>query len=210
MTTFTLQDLTPEQQVAVNNHEEMHKMFIQMGGDVTGGKTNVMDEVRAVGNTIAENTRLEALEPQPSAEVLHKPTLTDIVNNICTQLQLLTTIISQPKAQPEGAQESLHETVGLVLQQADWFKDAIRIELAGLDLESIAEGAVQNIVESEVESYFSNQFDPTDHFDFNDAVSNEVDDRLDDVVRDRLDEVVQEQLEEVVAEKLKSIRVVFD
>jgi hypothetical protein len=192
MTTFTLQDLTPAQ--LVTDH------------------LNAPEVPRETKEVLREILQTQhAPEPQPTCgQPVHTPTLTDIVNNICTQLQLLTTIINQPKAQPEGAQESLHETVGLVLQQADWFKDAIRIEMAGLDLESIAEGAVQNIVESEVASYFSNEFDPTYHFDFNDAVCSEVSDQLDDVVRDRLDEVVQEQLEEVVAEKLKSIRVVFD
>ena len=134
-----------------------------------------------------------------------QPTLTDIINTICTQLQLLTTIINQPKAQPEGAQveensssnASLQETVGLVFEQSDWFKDMVKEE-------------IESRVEREVEMYFERRFSPEDHFDFGDAVSNEVDDRLDDVVRDRLDEAVEEQLGEVVAERLKSIRVVFD
>jgi hypothetical protein len=128
-----------------------------------------------------------------------QPTLADIVNNICTQLQLLATLINQPKPQPEAGTNvpSLQETIELTLQQADWFKDMVKDE-------------VESRVESEVEMYFERRFDPTDHFDFGDAVSNEVDDRLDDVVRDRIDEAVEEQLGEVVAEKLKSIRVVFD
>jgi hypothetical protein len=178
MTTFTLQDLTPAQ--LLTDH------------------INVPEVPRETKEVLREilNTQ-HAPEPQP--------TLTDIVNNICTQLQLLTTVLSQSQAQPKG-ENSLQECVSLTLQQADWFKEMVG---ACID-EDMVRDSVKDVVESEVESYFSNEFDPTYHFDFNDAVSNEVSDQLDDVVRDRLDEVVQEQLEEVVAEKLKSIRVVFD
>jgi hypothetical protein len=210
MTTFTLQDLTPEQQVALTKHEEMHKMFQQMGGDLTGGKTNtfsVTDEACALGQTIADNTRLEAQAgtldaPEP------QPTLTDVINTICAQLQLLATIISQSKAQPDAGEKSLQECLSLTLQQADWFKDLIRHELVALDIAEIAKDAVEDIVENEVESYFDHRFSPEDHFDFGDAVENAVDDRLDDVVRDR----VMDSLEEVVAEKLSeaSIKVEFN
>ena len=156
--------------------------------------------------------------PQPTCgQVVHN--IGDIINTICTQLQLLTTIINQPKAQPEGAQveeksssnASLQETVELVLQQSDWFKTMVRETIVDeVSLEDVVKDIVKDEVESAVDSYFRNEFDPTYHFDFGDAVSSEVSDQLDDVVRDRLDEVVQEQLEEVVAEKLKSIRVVFE
>lgn len=124
------------------------------------------------------------------------PDLAIIINTICTQLQLLTTVLKeQPSTTPpEGDQPSLQETIELTLQQADWFKEMVE--------EQVAER-----VESEVESYFERRFDPTDHFDFNDAVSNEVSDQINDVVRDQLDDVVADKLEEVVAEKLESASV---
>ena len=199
MTTFTLQDLN----TSINNtnnlpntpeeDEAMRELFEKMGQDLTAQ---------------------QATTPQPSGENPHN--IGDIVNAICTQLQLLATVISQSKAQPdatppEGGQPSLQETVALVLQQSDWFKNMVRETIVDeVSLEDVVKDIVKDEVESEVDSYFSNSFDPTYHFDFGDAVCSEVSDQLDDVVRDRLDEVVQEQLEEVVAEKLKSIRVVFD
>lgn len=226
MTTFTLQDLTPEQQVALTKHEEMHKMFQQMGGDLTGGKTNVFDapttqptvtkeefmeygmnnplNISPTTQDILNNMAVpHAPEPQPSAEILHNPDLPTIINNICTQLQLLSTIISQSKAQPDAGEKSLQECLSLTLQQADWFKDSIRHELVALDIAEIAKDAVEDIVENEVESYFDNRFSPEDHFDFGDAVSNEVDDRLEDIVRDKVGDVI----DEVVAEKLSEASV---
>jgi hypothetical protein len=197
MTTFTLQDLTPAQQEAVKQHEAMHAAYQVLNTRSINDLPTTPEEDEAMKELFEKMgqdlTAQHAPEPQP--------TLADIVNNICTQLQLLTTIINQPQPQPQPEAgtnvPSLQETIELTLQQADWFKDMVKEQ-------------VVELVESEVESYFERRFDPTDHFDFGDAVSNEVDDRLDDVVRDRIDEAVEEQLGEVVAERLKSIRVVFD
>lgn len=233
MTTFTLQDLTPAQQEAVKQHEAMHaayqvlntrsindlpttpeedeamkELFEKMGQDLTGKVPvlNISDGGRTVQYQTAPNAPVpqpsETGEPLPKSQVNPEALIEDMVAQFSISLKLLlaTVIKKQPNTTPpEGPPEStnLQDCVSITLEQADWFRETLK--------EHVAER-----VESEVEDYFERRFDPTDHFDFGDAVSNEVDDRLDDVVRDRLDEVVQEQLEEVVAEKLKSIRAVFD
>ena len=156
-------------------------------------------------------TAQHAPEPQPTlCESTQTPDLTTIINTICTQLQLLATVIKQQPntTPPEGNHPSLQETIELTLQQADWFKTMVRETIVDeVSLEDVVKDIVKDEVESAVDSYFRNEFDPTYHFDFGDAVSSEVSDQLDDVVRERLDEVVQEQLEEVVAEKLSTASV---
>jgi hypothetical protein len=181
MTTFTMQDLTINNLPTTTEEDEaMKELFEKMGQDLTAQHAPV---------------------PQPTlCEPTQTPDLATIINTICTQLQLLSTVISQSKAQPsttppEGA--NLQDCVEQVLTQAVWF-------------EKMVEEQVESRVESEVEMYFERRFDPTDHFDFNDAVTNEVSDQLDDIVRDQLDDVVADKLEDAVAERLKSIRVVFD
>ena len=188
MTTFTLQDLTPEQQ-----DTEALVAMAKLGGGV---------EIQVEQN---------APEPQPTlCEVTQTPDLESIINTICTQLQLLSTVIKGERAQgatpPEGNQ-SLQDTVALTLQQADWFRDMVAQHLKDMGIEDIAESVVENLVEREVEHYFDVRFDPSDHFDMDDAIASRVDDRLDDIVRERLDEVVHEQLEEVVTEKLSEANV---
>jgi hypothetical protein len=186
MTTFTMQDLqnelptTPEEDEAFKQMENigLKEMFAGMGNDLTGGKSNVFD----------------APIPQPSGENPHNPDIPTIINAICAQLELLSSVIISSQAETKAGENSLQETVGLVLQQADWFKDLIRVELVALDLEKIAEGAVESIVENEVESYFDNRFDCTDHFDFGDAVSDCVSDQIDDVVSDKIDDAVDAYL----------------
>ena len=206
MTTFTMQDLTINNLPTTPEEDEaMKELFEKMGQDLTGRVPvmNISDGGRTVQYTTPQFSPepQHAPVPQPTlCEPTQTPDLATIINTICTQLQLLSTVISQSKAQPsttppEGA--NLQDCVEQVLQQAVWF-------------EKMVEEQVESRVESEVESYFQHGFDPSNFFDFDDAVSNEVHDRLDDAVRDHIDEVVQEQLEEVVAEKLKSIRVVFD
>jgi hypothetical protein len=231
-----MQDLTPAQQEAVKQHEAMHaahqvlntrsindlpttpeedeamkELFEKMGQDLANHE---------IAHQQAQQARLDAVPPQPTTQVSAEALIEHMVAQFSTNLKLLlTTIINQPKAQPEGAQveeksssnASLQETVELVLQQSDWFKSMVRETIVDeVSLEDVVKDIVKDEVESAVDTYFRNEFDPTYHFDFGDAVCSEVSDQLDDVVRDRLDEVVQEQLEEVVAEKLKSIRVVFD
>jgi hypothetical protein len=211
MTTFTLQDLTPVQQEAVKQHEAMHAAYQVLNTRSINNLPTTPEEDEAMKELFEKMgqdlTAQHAPVPQPSemGEPLPKPSqvspealIEHMVAQFSTNLRLLlTTIISQPKAQPEGGENSLQECVDTTLQQADWFNDMVKEQ-------------VQECAENAVENYFHHGFDPTDYFDFGDAVSSEVSDQLDDVVRDRLDEVVQEQLEEVVAEKLKSIRVVFD
>ena len=166
MTTFTMQDLTINNLPTTTEEDEaMKELFEKMGQDLTAQ---------------------HAPEPQPTlCESTQTPDLSTIINTICTQLQLLATVIKQQPntTPPEGDPPSLQETIALTLQQADWFQEMVKNE-------------VENRVESEVESYFERRFDPTDHFDFNDAVCNEVSDQIDDIVRDQLDDVVESKLKD--------------
>jgi hypothetical protein len=200
MTTFTLQDLTPEQQTAVNNHEEMHKMFNEIGTALTQPPVMPDTPINAQHAPEPQHTFIKM------GEVLPKPDINTIINTICAQLQLLSTVINQQPntTPPEGnSNTTLQETVALTLQQADWFEELVAKAVDNLDIVEIAKEAVEDVVEQSVEQYFDNHFSVTDHFDFDDAVSDAVDDRLDDVVRDR----VMDSLEEVVAEKLSNANV---
>ena len=206
MTTFTLQDLTINNLPTTTEEDEMFKTMAEMSRETKDAMTEILHtrHVTEPQPTLCESTQTSQVSPEALIE--------HMVAQFSTNLRLLlTTIISQPKAQPEGGENSLQECVDTTLQQADWFKTMVRETIVDeVSLEDVVKDIVKSEVESEVDGYFRNEFDPTYHFDFGDAVSSEVSDQLDDVVRDRLDEVVQEQLEEVVAEKLKSIRVVFD
>jgi len=140
-----------------------------------------------------------ASEPQPTPTGTDVPSIDTIINTICTQLQLLATVIKEKQGNSlnvEDQSKSLQECVSLTLQQADWFKDLIRHELIGGGIEDLAKDAVQDVVENEVESYFENNFDPSYHFDFDDAVSDAVDDRIDNIVSDKIDDAVESYLAE--------------
>jgi hypothetical protein len=136
---------------------------------------------------------LGAPEPQPSAEVLHNPDITETINNICLQLHaLFATVINQTKAQPEGA--NLQDCVEQVLVQAGWFEELVKRQVESLDITAIAKDAVQEVVECEVDAYFESCFDVSNHFDFDDAVHDAVGDRIDDVVSDKIDDAVDSYL----------------
>ena len=227
MTTFTLQDLTPAQQEAVKQHEAMlsaysilntrsinnlpttteeefmeHGMNNPISANLMNEETLInMGKALAnheIAHQQAQQARLDAVPQQPS-QVNPEALIDEMVAQLSISLKLLlTTLVNQPqpKAEPEVGTNvpSLQETLELTLQQADGFKEMVAQHVA-------------ERVESEVEMYFERRFDPTDHFDFNDAVTNEVNDRIDDVVRDQLDDVVADKLDEVVTEKLENASV---
>jgi len=160
-----------------------------------------------------------APEPQPTLEtnvpstsqVSPEKVIDEMVAQFSISLRLLlTTVISSSAAKSEAESQSLQDCVALTLQQADWFKSMVGTYVDEYDFESHVHDSVKDCVETEVDSYFQNSFDPEYHFDFGDAVENAVDDRLEDIVREKIDEVVAEQLEELVAQKLQNLRVVFD
>jgi hypothetical protein len=192
MTTFTLQDLnqlpnTPEED------EAMRELFEKMGQDLTAQHAPV-PQPSEMGEPLPKPQ-----QPSQPSQVNPEALIEHMVAQFSTNLRLLlTTIITQPKAQPEEAQgNSLQECVETTLEQARWFKEMV-------------EQHVAERVESEVEDYFQHGFDPTNYFDFADAVSSEVYDRIDDAVRDQIDEAVADKVEEAVVERMQSIRVVFD
>jgi hypothetical protein len=215
MTTFTMQDL----QNAVPTTHQQDEEFKQM--ENIGLKEVLFDyenapqvprETKEVMQAIVANMAipnpdaiqythggtLGAPEPQPSGENPHNPDISEIINAISKQLELLATVIqakAQPNTTPPEGNQSLQECVSLTLQQADWFKEMVRgIIDDTYDFADYAENAVEHVVEKEVEHYFDSSFNPEDHFDFGDAVSDAVDDRIDDIVSDKIDDAVDSYL----------------
>lgn len=166
MTTFTLQDLTPEQQVAVNKHE----------ADVPLAT--------------------------PLPELPTPPTLESIVQNICTQLQLLSSVIKEGQGNSQAGENSLQECVSTTLEQAEWFKELVEEKTETLvdDMDHSYE------IESAVETYFSNSFSLDDHVD----ITAEVETRVENIAEDLLKDIVEERLAEIVSNKLQNLRITFD
>lgn len=202
MTTFTLQELNlpTTQEEAIKTLEQVAKEKWMEYGMNHPISANLMNEEtlinmgkalanHEIAHQQAQQNLLDAVPPQPSEGTNVPLDLPSIINNICTQLQLLATVITSSQDKTTG-ENSLQECVSLTLQQADWFKDLIRHELVALDISEIAKDAVEDIVENEVESYFENNFDPSYHFDFDDAVHDAVGDRIDDVVSDKIDDAL--------------------
>ena len=112
------------------------------------------------------------------------PTLEDVINNICTQLQLLTTVIKQQQGNSLSADKTMQECVELVLTQSTWFNDMIDRKIEDADIEDL----VRDRVGDEVTNWFSSEFNLNDHVDVDDMVKDEVSDRLDDKLQELVDE----------------------
>ena len=190
MTTFTMQDLTSEQQVAINTNTINNI-------PVTKEEDEAMDALSRLGAGVP------LPKPEVSAEVLHKPDINEIINAISAQLQLLATVIKENAEKGNShADQSLQACVDATLQQAEWFKEMVdeRAE------ELVDDKDFDYQVESAVESYFSNSFCLDDHVD----ITAEVESKVEDIAEDLLKDMVEERLAEIVSNKLQNLRITFD
>ena len=132
------------------------------------------------------------------------PTLESIVQNICTQLQLLASVIKEKgtNVPTEAGEKSLQECVNTTLEQAEWFK-----EMVEENIETLVDAKDFDYqIESTVESYFSNSFSLDDHVD----ITAEVESKVEDIAEDLLKDIVEERLAEIVSNKLQNLRITFD
>ena len=178
MTTFTLQDLTPTK-------TEQATQLMEDNGMTAPTQINI-------------NDLPVWRDPTPLPPT---PTLESIVQNICTQLQLLASVIKEGQGAGTNV-PSLQECVSTTLEQAEWFKEMVEEKTETLvdDMDHSYE------IESAVETYFSNSFSLDDHVD----ITAEVETRVENIAEDLLKDIVEERLAEIVSNKLQNLRITFD
>lgn len=179
MTTFTMQDLTPTK-------TEQATQLMEDNGMTTPTQINI-------------NDLPVWRDPTPLPPT---PTLESIVQNICTQLQLLATVIKEGQGNSQAGEKSLQECVSVTLEQAEWFKEMVEEKAEEL----VDDKDFDYQIESTVESYFSNSFSLDDHVD----ITAEVESKVEDIAEDLLKDMVEERLAEIVSNKLQNLRITFD
>ena len=92
--------------------------------------------------------------------------------------QLTTLIISLSAQVGENPPQNqdLHETVSLVLQQADWFEPMLEKNLD--NLENIVENAVRDRIDDAVSSWFSNEFELCDYVSIDELIKEVLETKL--------------------------------
>lgn len=161
MTTFTLQDL----------HNEL---------PTTPEEDALFKQMEEIG-----------LKEAQLGEVLPNPDLPTIINNICAQLQLLATVISQAKAQPNTTppEGTLQETVDLVLQNNDWLNARLADVMDNnYNIEELVREGMQDTAHSICDDYFTHNFNLHDHCDIDSIVRDVVEDRIEDAIRELFEE----------------------
>ena len=112
------------------------------------------------------------------------PDVDTIINTICTQLQLLSTVI-KGKGNSHGGEAgvgtdvpSLQNCVSEVLSQAEWFKEMVEEKVD----EMVGDMDFDSEVESKVDDWFSSSFSFDDYVD----VSSELESKVEEVVEHKL------------------------
>jgi hypothetical protein len=151
-----------------------------------------MIDYTTLPTTTEEEEAMNAIT-KASAEVLHnaqpQPNFEQILKTISEQFALLSTVINQSKAQPDGDQ-SLQTCVDAVLEQAEWFKEKVE-----KNVETLVDDMDHTYaIESAVETHFSNSFSLDDHVDITAEVESKVEEIAEDLLRDIVTEKLQEML----------------
>ena len=174
MTTFTMQDLNNNIPVTKEEEEAMDALS-RLGAGVP------LDRAKELLHEITE---------RPLTIPTETPDVGTIINTICAQLQLLTSVISKNQGNSHGGEageKSLQECVDTTLQQAEWLREMVDRKVDEL----LDDKDFAYEINSEVEDWFSNSFSLDDHVD----IEAEVQSKLEDIVEERLAELVEEKLQ---------------
>lgn len=93
-----------------------------------------------------------------------------------SQLTTLITSLSARVGENPPQNPDLHETVKLVLQQADWVRPLL-VENLG-NIEDFVREEIEDRMETEVNEWFSSQFSLSDHVDIDDLIREVVETKL--------------------------------
>jgi hypothetical protein len=185
-----MQDLTtetPEEKEAMDAIQNQEQNQIIQGA--TGAQYEAIDF-----------KKFEA--PQGGVIQVEKISTTDITQ-LAQQLtqsfnQLVNALLElQPKQPVSSSSGDLAEAVGIVLQQAEWFREMVDEQLD----DAVRDKDFEYEIGDQVERYMRNQFDANDHVDFGDLVQ----DRVESVI----DEIVEEKLSEILDDKLRTATITF-
>ena len=179
MTTFTLQDLyTP----------------------TTEGKSNIMETTTQTVDTMSTNQTIQGatgaqytpMDTSPQAQQ-NQQAIEQLLNNLTYTIQAIIKLSVEKYKQPVSGGEGLHEAVGTVLEQAEWFSDKLNDTINSTIDDRIDEHDFSYEIEQAVENHFGD-FCLEDHVDVSSEIESIVDDRLDDMVQEKVEEILREKL----------------
>jgi len=124
-------------------------------------------------------------------------------------MEMLTTTLNQLVKElqaPTQPQTDLEEAVSTALEQAQWFKEMV--EDTAKDL--VEEQDFDYEIGNNIERYFRNSFDPSDHYDFDAEVRARVEDEVESVIDGLVEEAVEARLADLLEEKLANANITIN
>jgi len=119
---------------------------------------------------------------QPESGLSVDGIIDDMMSRFQYSLRLLiTSVISQAQGNSLAEQQSLQDCVTTVLQQSSWFTEKVNKAVEDMDFEDAIKDAVSDEVSNVVESYFSYEFQLSDHVDINDMVREQVEEKFENI-----------------------------
>lgn len=148
---------------------------------LTSQEINTMPVTNEEEEAMQQLTNTQVQEVCTITTTQPEVTIEMVINSICSQLQLLTTVIRKNQGNSLAEQQSLQDCVTTVLQQGSWFTEKVNKAVEDTDFEDVIKDAVSDEVSSIVESYFSYEFQLSDHVDINDMVREQVEEKFENI-----------------------------
>jgi hypothetical protein len=119
---------------------------------------------------------------QPESGLSVEGIIDDMMSRFQYSLRLLiTSVISQTQGNSLAEKQSLQDCVTTVLQQGSWFTEKVNKAVEDVDFEDVIKDAVSEEVSNIVESYFSYEFQLSDHVDISDMVREQVEEKFENI-----------------------------
>jgi hypothetical protein len=158
----------------------------------TGEERPSSTTVTSSVDSVSTNQPVQGVSGNAYAPMDTTPQTQDQNARVKMLMEMLTTALNglvKELQTPSQPQTDLEEAVGTALENAQWFKDFVEDACAERVGDLDFEYEIGKAVAEEMRS-----FDPNDHVDFYDLVSDAVDDKLESLVAEKLEELLEEKL----------------
>jgi DNA primase len=175
----------------------------------TGEERPSSTTVTSSVDSVSTNQPVQGVSGNAYAPMDTTPQTQDQNARVKMLMEMLTTTLNQLVKElqtPSQPQTDLEEAVGTALENAQWFKEMV--EDTAKDL--VEEQDFDYEIGQNIERYFRNQFDPSDHFDIEEAVKDRVVDEVESIIDSLVEEAVEARLADLLEEKLANANITIN
>lgn len=175
----------------------------------TGEERPSSTTVTSSVDSVSTNQPVQGVSGNAYAPMDTTPQTQDQNARVKMLMEMLTTTLNQLVKElqtPSQPQTDLEEAVNTTLENAQWFKDFVEDTCAS----RVSDLDFDYEIGQNIERYMRNSFDPSDHFDIEEAVKDRVVDEVESIIDGLVEEAVEARLADLLEEKLANANITIN